>query len=110
MAEPEVNVFSFTIDDLRELRFENGTRLFAELWETCSVADLRAHATQLNGLELLARPNTHLDPAALLSFCYREFEFFVTASESEYMFYAIDAAAPDSVLMAAAMHLSLIHI
>lgn len=98
------SVHPFTLGDLRDFHFDNGTRLFAELWQTCTVADLKSHGCKLGGFECRPNPNLQLDADALLSFSYYDFEFFVVSSQSEYMFYVSDGTAPDSILMAVAEH------
>ena len=97
-------VHPFTLGDLREYEFDNGTRMFAELWDTCGVEELRTHAKKLRKLELLTSPNIQIDPAALMSFEYGGFEFFVVSSQGEYFFYVCDCSAPDSLLMTVAIH------
>ena len=92
----------FTHGDLRGYDFDNGSRMFAELWNTCSVDELKSYAGKLRNLRLLPTSNDHTD--ALLSFEYRGFEFFVVSSQGEYLFYVCDSSAPDSVLLAVATH------
>ena len=104
MAKSEEHVYPFTLDDLREYEFENGTRLFAELWETCSIDELQKHASKLDGLGLSIPTNTSFDPSALLSFSYLGFEFFVTAAQGEFMLYVTQPQAPDEILMTIATH------
>lgn len=97
-------VYPFTRGDLRGYEFDNGTRMFAELWDTCTVDELKAHARKLRNLELSANPNFQFDPDALMSFEYGGFEFFVVSSQGEYMFFVCDCRAPNSLLMAVATH------
>ena len=97
-------IYPFTQGDLREYEFENGTRLFAELWDTCTIDELKTHARKLRKLKLSGKPNLQFDPDALISFEYHEYEFFVVSSQGEYMFFVCDCSAPDSLLMTVATH------
>ena len=99
------HVTPFTPGDLREFLFDDGSRLFAELWETKTTAELCEHAITLESLSVIeSHDEIAKSKNALLSFDYEGHRFFVSSSQGEYLFFVKDSIVFDSLLMKVARH------
>ena len=94
----------FNTGELREYILEDGTRLFAELWETKPIDDVYAHAKKLKGADLDPLPMQASDRPPSFTFRYQGFVFTVSQRMGEYWFLVSDPACDSDTLLSVARH------
>jgi hypothetical protein len=94
----------FTDGDLREYVMDDGSRLFAELWETQPIDFVHAHAQKLQGAEVHTFPIETPDATLSLTFRYKGFAFTVSPGMGDYRFFVNDPGCDNDTLLVVARH------
>ncbi len=94
----------FTDSDLREYVMDDGSRLFAELWDSQPIDVVHAHAQKLQGAEVHAFPIETPETTPSLAFRYKGFAFTVSPGMGDYRFFVNDPGCDDDTLLVVARH------
>ena len=94
----------FNDGDLREYVMDDGSRLFAELWQTQTLDAVYEHAQKLRGSEVDVFPIEPPTTTPSLTFHYKGFAFTVSSGMGEFRFFVNDPDCDDDTLLAVARH------
>jgi hypothetical protein len=102
LVRPGVQPFNRT--DLREYILKDGSRLFAELWETQSKDAVRGHVAKLRGAAVEPIDASSEAEMPVIRFGYAGHTFSIVAGTGEFRLIVADPNCDEDILMQVAGH------